>query len=300
MNELVGKPIDRVDGKLKVTGAATYSAEYYPKNMAYGVIVQSAIAKGRMRNIDTAFAEKAPGVINVLTYKNSMNLHFPSASDPGAGKYGEKDLLPLQSDRIFYGGQSIAIVIAQTFEQAEHAAGLVKVDYEKDNPVFDLDKNVDKAYKPSQGLGGQSVQEKRGDADAGFQSAAVKLEETYATPVYHHNAMEPHATIAEWSGDKLMIYDATQSVMGSKGLMVAMLGIPQENVKLVSLYIGGGFGSKGFSWPNTIMTVMAAKLVNRPVKLVLSRQQMFTTAGRRSQTIQKISLGANSDGTLTA
>src|SRR5471032_2241728 len=136
MSELVGKPIDRVDGRLKVTGAATYSAEYYPKNAAYGVVVQSAITKGRMKNLDTSIAQKAPGVINIMTYKNSMNLHFPQASDLGAGKYGEKDLLPLQSDRIFYGGQSIAIVIAETFEQAEHAATLIKVDYEKDKAIF--------------------------------------------------------------------------------------------------------------------------------------------------------------------
>jgi len=300
MSELVGKPIDRVDGKLKVTGAATYSAEYYPKNLAYGVIIQSAIAKGRMKNIDTSIAEKAPGIINVMTYKNSMNLHFPAAGDPGAGKYGEKDLLPLQSDRIFYGGQSIAIVIAETLEEAEHAATLVKVDYENDKPIFDLEKNLEKAYKPSSGLGGAPTQVKRGDANAAFQSAAVKHEETYTTPVYHHNAMEPHATTAEWQGEKLMIYDSTQSVMGSKGLMSAMLGVPPENVKLVSLYIGGGFGSKGFSWPNTVMTAMAAKLVNRPVKLCLSRQQMFTNAGRRTQTIQKISLGADNAGKLNA
>ena len=300
MSELVGKPIDRVDGRLKVTGAATYSAEYYPKNAAYGVVVQSAITKGRMKNLDTSIAQKPPGVINIMTYKNSMNLHFPQASDPGVGKYGEKDLLPLQSDRIFYGGQCIAIVIAETFEQAEHAANLIKVDYEKDKAVFDLNNSLDMAYKPSSGLGGAQTQVKRGEADAAFSSAAVKHEETYTTPVYHHNAMEPHATTAEWQGDKLMIYDSTQSVMGSKGLMAAMLGIPPEKVKVVSLYIGGGFGSKGFSWPNTVMTAMAAKLVNRPVKLCLTRQQMFTNAGRRTQTIQKVSLGADSTGKLNA
>jgi len=300
MSEVVGKPIDRVDGRLKVTGAATYSAEYYPKNFTYGVIVQSDIPRGRMKNIDTAAAEKSPGVVNVMTYKNSMNLHFPQSSDPGGGKYGEKDLLPLQSDRIFYGGQAIAVVIAETFEEAEHAATLVKVDYEKDKPIFDLEKNLDKAYKPASGLGGAETQVKRGDADAAMQSAPVKIEETYTTPVYHHNAMEPHATIAEWKGEELMFYDATQSVAGSKSLMASMLGVPAEKVRLVSLYIGGGFGSKGFSWPNTVLTAMAAKLANRPVKLVLSRQQMFTNAGRRTQTIQKVSLGTDSSGKLNA
>ncbi|MDB5030690.1 xanthine dehydrogenase family protein molybdopterin-binding subunit [Mucilaginibacter sp.] len=300
MNELVGKPLDRVDGRLKVTGAATYSAEYYPGNLAYGVIIESAIPKGRLKNLDTSVAEKAPGVLKIMTSQNSMSLHFPAGSDPGNGKYAEKDLLPLQSERIFYGGQAIAVVIAETFEQAEHAAMLIKADYDKDKPVFSLEKNIDQAYKPKQGLGGSEVQIKRGDADNALQSAAVTIEETYTTPVYHHNAMEPHATIAEWKGDELMMYDATQSVMGSKNLMANMLGVKPEKVRLISLYIGGGFGSKGFSWPNTVLTAMAAKLVGRPVKLVLSRQQMFTNAGRRTQTIQKISLGTDNAGKLNA
>jgi xanthine dehydrogenase YagR molybdenum-binding subunit len=298
MSELsVGKPIDRVDGRLKVTGKATYSHEYYPKNLAYGVIVQSAIVKGRMRDIDTRQAERSPGVVGVLTHKNSMNLHFPQGGD---GKFGEKDLLPLQSDRIFYGGQNIAVVIAETFEQAEHAATLVKVDYESDKGDIDIEKSKDKAYKPASGLGGSETQVKRGEAEMALQSAGVKIEETYTTPVYHHNAMEPHATTAVWNGDHLTVYDATQSVAGVKGLLVSMLGIPAEKVKVVSLYIGGGFGSKGFTWPNTFLAPMAAKLVNRPVKLALSRPQMFTTAGRRTQTIQKISLGADSSGKLNA
>jgi xanthine dehydrogenase YagR molybdenum-binding subunit len=298
--ELVGKPIDRVDGKLKVTGAATYSAEYYPNNLVYGVIVPSTIAKGRIKNINTTQAGRVKGVVNIMTSKNSMSLHFPQGGDPGAGKYGEKDLLPLQSERVFYDGQIIAIVIAETIEQAEQAAALVKVDYEVEEPVFDLEKNKDKSYKPASGLGGSPTQVSRGDAETAMQAAPVKIEQTYTTPVFHHNAMEPHASTAEWVGDKLMIYDATQSVAGSKALLASMLGILPEKVKLVSLYIGGGFGSKGFSWPNTVVTAMAAKLVNRPVKLALTRQQMFTTAGRRSQTIQKIGLGAYSSGKLIA
>lgn len=300
MNELTGKPIDRVDGRLKVTGAATYTAEFKPKNMAYGVAVQSTITKGRIRSIDTRVAENSPGVIKVMTYENAMSLHFPQSGNPGGGKFAEKDLLPLQSNHIFYDGQYVAIVIAETFEQAEHAATLVKVDYIKDTPLIDLQKNMSTSYKPASALGGGSAQVKRGDADAAMQSATVKIEETYTTPVYHHHAMEPHATTAEWQGDKLMIYDSTQSVSGTKGLMSGMLGVPADNVRVVSLYIGGGFGSKGFSWPNTVLAAMAAKLVNRPVKLVVNRQQMFTSNGRRSQTIQKISLGADAKGKISA
>jgi xanthine dehydrogenase YagR molybdenum-binding subunit len=301
MNEIVGKPIDRVDGKLKVTGGATYSAEYFPKNMVYGVLVVSTIPKGRIRNIDTSQAERVKGIVGIMTYKNSMSLHFPQGSDLGSsGKYAEKDLLPLQNDRIHYDGQVIAAVMAETFEEAEYAAKLVKVNYETESPIFDLKANVSKSYKPATGFGGSQLQLKRGDADAALQNAEVKMEQTYTTPVYHHNAMEPHATVAEWNGDQLMVYDATQAVAGVRGLLASMLGLLPEKVKVVALFIGGGFGSKGFTWPNPIVTAMAAKMVNRPVKLVLSRQQMFTTAGRRSQTIQKITLASNRSGKLTA
>jgi xanthine dehydrogenase YagR molybdenum-binding subunit len=300
MSQLTGKPIDRVDGRLKVTGTATYTAEFKPQNMAYGCAVQSTVTKGRIRNIDTRVAERSPGVIKVMTYENAMSLHFPSGSDPGAGKYGEKDLLPLQSNRIFYDGQYVAIVIAETFEQAEYAATLVKVDYDQETPDIDLQKNAAKAFKPASALGGGAAQVMRGETDAALQNARTKIEETYSTPVYHHHAMEPHATIAEWQGDQLMIYDATQSVAGTKSLMSAMLGVPPEKVRVVSLFIGGGFGSKGFSWPNTVLTAMAANLVKRPVKLVVNRQQMFSSNGRRAQTNQKISLGSDNSGKLSA
>ena len=298
--EITGKPIDRVDGRLKITGAATYSAEFNIPNLAYGVIITSTITKGHINQIDSTPAMKLPGVLNVLTYKNSLNLHFPQGSDPGSGKYAEKDLLPLQSDRIFYNGQAIAVVIAETFEIAEEAASLVKISYTTDEPAIHLEKNLGKAYVPKSGLGGQQLTQKRGDADAAMKIAETKLDETYTTPVYHHNAMEPHATIAQWNGDELMVYDSTQSVFGSRNLLANMLGVPQEKIRLVSLYIGGGFGSKGFSWPNTVITCMAAKFVNRPVKLVLSRQQMFSTAGRRTQTIQQIQLGSDAAGKLSA
>ena len=298
--EITGKPIDRVDGRLKITGAATYSAEFNIPNLAHGVVITSTITKGHINQIDSTVAMKLPGVINVLTYKNSLNLHFPQGSDPGSGKYAEKDLLPLQSDRIFYNGQAIAVVIAETFEIAEQAASLVKVSYTPEEPAIHLEKNLGKAYTPKSGLGGQQLKQKRGDADAAMKVAEIKLDATYTTPVYHHNAMEPHATTAIWNGDELMVYDSTQSVYGSRNLLSNMLGVPQEKIRLVSLYIGGGFGSKGFSWPNTVMTCMAAKLVDRPVKLVLSRQQMFSTAGRRTQTIQQIQLGSDAEGKLSA
>ena len=300
MNEIVGKPINRVDGKLKVTGGATYSAEFNVKNIVHGVAVLSTVSKGRIKNFNTATAEKAPGVIGILTYKNSMQLHSPSSSDPGGGRYAEKDLLPLQNDRIYYNGQMIAVVMAETLEQAEHASHLVKVEYMTEEPVINLEKNIGKAYKPDKAPTGAETQVSRGNAADALKTASLKIEQSYTTPVYHHNAMEPHATIALWQGDTVLFYDATQSVAGTKTLMSAMLGVPKDKVRVISYYIGGGFGSKGFSWPNTVVSAMCAKLVNRPVKLVLSRQQLFTTAGRRSQTIQKIGLGSDQSGKLSA
>ncbi|TSJ36380.1 xanthine dehydrogenase family protein molybdopterin-binding subunit [Mucilaginibacter corticis] len=300
MNELTGKPIDRVDGRLKVTGGATYAAEFPVKNVAYGVTVTSTITKGRIKNIDTGAAGKMPGVLGIMTSENCMQLHFPAGSDPGAGKYAEKDLLPLQNDRVFYGGQHIAVVVAETFEQAEHAAAMVKVEYAEQTPVVGFEKNALTAYKPASGLGGAETQVKRGDADAAMQTAAVKTDATYTTPVFSHNAMEPHASLAVWEGDQLTVYDATQSVMGVKALLSAMLGVPAEKVRVIAHYIGGGFGSKGFTWANPFLAAMAARQFNRPVKIALARQQVYSTAGRRTQTSQKIALGADRSGKLLA
>ena len=159
----VGQPVDRVDGRLKVTGGAKYSAEFKPRNLAYGVTVQSTVTKGHINSINLEKARKSPGVIDILTYKNAMQLHFPQSSSPGEGKYAEKDLLPLQSERILYDGQHIAVVIAETFEQAEHAASLLQVSYEKQPAIFNLEKHVSDAYKPAKGLGGSEIQFTRGD-----------------------------------------------------------------------------------------------------------------------------------------
>ena len=229
-----------------------------------------------------------------------MMLHFPQGSDPGSGKFAEKDLLPLQSDRIFYGGQNIAVVVAETLEQAEQAAAVIRVDYDAQPAVIGFENNFSAAYKPAAGLGGAELQTKRGDAETALNTASAKIDEIYTTPVYHHNAMEPHATIAEWKGDQLTVYDASQSVMGVKSLLSSMLGVPAAKVQVYSLFIGGGFGSKGFTWPNTFLAPMAAKQFNRPVKIALSRQQAFLVAGRRSQTSQKIALGADNSGKLSA
>jgi len=301
MNTIIGQPMDRVDGRLKVTGAATYSAEFNLKDLAYGVTVQSTIAKGRIHSIDSSAAEKLPGVLKIITHENALSLQPVGGSQsPGSGKLGEKDLLPLQGPAVYYDGQHIAIVVADSFETAEHAASLIRVEYEEEKPVFEIEQGIKDAYMPKQGLGGQSVQNTRGDAAAALGQAPVHIEAVYTTPVYHHNPMEPHATVAEWKDDELTIYDATQSVLGSRNAIARMLRLQPENVRLISLYLGGGFGCKGFTWAHSVMAPMAAKIVGRPVKIVLSRQQMFTCNGRRSRTIQQVALGAGNNGKLLA
>ena len=301
MAAITGQPIDRKDGRLKVTGTATYAAEFNIKNIAHGVTVQSIISRGHIDKIDSSAAEKIKGVLGIMTYKNAMALHQPGSNDPGSGKFSEKDLLPLQSERIFYNGQHIAVVIAESFEIAEYAASLLKISYNEEQPVIDLKHPEAKTYQPKQGSGGTDPNAVRGDAAKAMQDANVSIEETYRTPVYHHNPMEPHATAAEWNNDELTVWDSTQSVFGNRGAIAGMLGMPLEKVRVISPFIGGGFGSKGFMWANSILAPMAAKLVNRPVKIVLQRTgQMFSCAGRRSFTIQKIALATDTAGKFTA
>ncbi len=301
MNELIGKPVDRVDGPLKVTGKAKYSAEYDIPGLCYGVTVLSTISSGRISNIDASDAERSDGVIKVITYKNALKLNKPPSGGGGAQavKLGEKDLLPLQDDKIYYNGQYIAIVVADTFENAEHAASLIKVQYDEQKPFVEIEDNFLASYKPAESMG-RDIQFTRGDAKSAFATADIKIAETYTTPVFHHNPMEPHATTAVWDDGELTIYDSTQSVIGNRDAVAALIGMPKEKVHLISLFIGGGFGSKGFMWPNTVLAPMAAKIAGRPVKIVLDRQQMFTCNGRRSRTIQKIELGSAKDGTLVS
>ncbi|HEY8970118.1 MAG TPA: xanthine dehydrogenase family protein molybdopterin-binding subunit [Puia sp.] len=303
MSQLIGQPLDRVDGPLKVTGQAKYAAEFSYPGLVHAVTVQSTISNGRIRNMDLKRAENAPGVLAIMTWQNAPRLH--SIEQPAGGsnadvpKLGEKNLLPLQSDKIYYNGQHIAVVIANSFEQAEYAAGLIQVDYDEETPKWEIEQAKDEAYQPKDSLG-RKLQLSRGNTEEALSSAPVRLDQTYSTPVYHHNPMEPHATVAWWEDNSLTVYDATQNVMGSRDAVAMVLGIPKDNVRLLSPFIGGGFGCKGFVWHHTFLAPMAAMKVGRPVKLVLSRQQMFTSNGHRSRTIQTISLGADNDGKLTA
>jgi xanthine dehydrogenase YagR molybdenum-binding subunit len=301
MPSAIGQPLDRVDGRLKVTGRATYTADQNIPNLAHAVLATSAIAKGRITSIDTQAARRVPGVLAVLTCQDKPRL----AKDPtevSPSSPADRALQLLQDDRIVYSNQPIAVAIAETFEAALEAAALVKATYAEDTPSVRMEEGLSNAYTPPKvGGAGDPGKSHRGDFDGQFPQAPTRMEETYSTPFQTHNPLEPHSTIAVWEGaDKLTLYDTSQGIFGDRKRVAALVGIPPENVRVVSLFIGGGFGSKGPCWSHTMLCVLAARHVGRPVKLVLRRPQMFGPVGCRSATRQTISVGAQADGKLTA
>ena len=298
---IIGKPLDRVDARLKVTGAAKYAAEFTQTNTAYGFAVRSKIGNGTITAFDLSAAEKAGGVIKILTHENALrlkSLDAPEAKKTG-GMLGEQ-LLPLQDNKVNYFGQYIAFVVAETYEQARAAAELVEVSYAEQKPAIDLETELKKAVEPQKARG-ESVQINQGKAESIIQSSPVKIEQTYYTPTENHHPMEPHATIAIWqTADKLTVYDATQGVKGAQGTTAYYFGLKPENVQIISPFVGGGFGSKGSQWNHILLATMAAKAVNRPVKFALTRQMMTTNVGRRPETMQKVALASDKTGKLTA
>jgi xanthine dehydrogenase YagR molybdenum-binding subunit len=292
MTANIGAPLDRVDGRLKVTGAAKYSAEWPMPGVAYGFMVLSTIAKGRIRDIDLSRVGREPGIIAVMTSRNAPRL---ITTDEAAGN--DKAPMVLQSDEIVYDRQPVAVVLADTFERAQHAASLVAVRYDVERPQTTFAMGT--PYKP-QAVHGQDADHQRGDAVSALATAAVKVDNVYTTPQEHHNPMEPHATIARWDGDSLTVYDASQGVFGVRTRLAGMFAIPPENVRVIAKYIGGGFGGKGSAWPHVILTAMAAKMIGRPVKIALWRPQMWGSVGYRSPTVQRVALGADANGTLVS
>ena len=295
---VVGRPLDRVDGRLKVTGGARFAAEWPLENMAHAVLLSSTIANGRIKSFDTSAAEKAPGVLHVMTHENAPRLK-PVFTNPAEGDAAGRRV-PLQSPVVYYAGQYIAMVVAETLEQAKHAAELIRVTYDEQPPAADLDKERGKAYVPKQKVAGKPADSLRGDVDAGLRAADARVDETYRTPTEHHNPMEPHATIAAWDGDKITVYDATQYTYGVRHSVAMSFGIPEENVHVVCKFTGGAFGCKGTVWAHVPLAAAAARQVRRPVKLVTMRQQMFANMGHRAETEQHVTLGAKRDGHLTA
>jgi xanthine dehydrogenase YagR molybdenum-binding subunit len=287
---VIGEPLNRVDGRLKVTGGATYSAEYNLPNLSYAVLVSGTIASGTITAIDTKAAERAPGVLTVITHLNASQLSGYQAG--GVNANGKPTYRIFGSDKIVFNGQPIAMVVADTFERATYAASLVKATYQKDMHQTSLEDNMVNAISPSRGKDYQ-----RGIVDA-YKTAPVKIEETYMLPSEVHNPMELHNTTAFWDSDKVTIYTKSQGVKATQQSIMNAFKLTEDKVQVNSRFVGGAFGSALRTWPHEIATVMAAKKVNRPVKLLLTREQQFTMVGYRPKTIQKIGLGATADGQL--
>jgi xanthine dehydrogenase YagR molybdenum-binding subunit len=299
MPRYIGKEMSRVDGVAKVTGKAKYAAEFRAPNLAYGFIVNGSIAKGTIKSIDTSAAEKAAGVVRIFTHLNTPKFgpKPPVEEAPPRGNQPEPDksFRALQSDRIFFNAQPVALVVAETYEQARFAARLVKLTYNAEKHVTDTESVRESARIPP-----RAPDRRRGNPEEAMKSAAVKVEAEYRIPIEHHNPMEPHAAVAVWQGDKLTIFDKTQNVYGVREHLAASFGVPEENVNVVSPFVGGAFGSSLRPNYYPALTAMAARELKRPVKIVYTRTQMYTGHGYRPYTIQKVALGADQAGKLSA
>ncbi|MDP9077616.1 MAG: xanthine dehydrogenase family protein molybdopterin-binding subunit [Bacteroidota bacterium] len=296
MNDQLNKPssstgMSRIDGRLKVTGAARYSAEFTPAGMVYGVLVGSTITKGTIRSIDTKAAERAPGVLKVITHLNAPKIAGyqvePGKPEPAKGTYKL-----FYNNKVLFNGQPIAVVVADSFERALFAASLVKAQYTVDPHHTSMQDNA-AAFAP-----GGDGKTKRGTVDA-WKTAPFKLEQEYIIPSEVHSAMELHAIIAKWDAeDKLTVWTKTQGVQDTRDGIVGIFKLPKENVQVNSKFVGGAFGSALQVWPHEVAAILAAKVVKRPVKLLLGRADMFTSVGYRPYTWQKIGIGATADGKL--
>ena len=291
-SSVIGQPVTRIDGRLKVTGGAAYALEHPLQHVVHGVGVASTIGKGRIVRIDSTEAEKMPGVLAVLHHGNMAHLYRPAGALAEQSRPGESRP-PFEDENVYYYGQFVALVIAETFEQAQDAAAHVHVEYDAQRPLVRIEQ-APVPHKPP------PAQYARGDAAAAFQQAAVQLDATYITPVETHNPMEMHGTIAVWDKGKLTLYETTQGVVNHHNVAAQMLGMPLESIKIISPFVGSGFGDKLFPWPHSWLAALGARHVGRPVKVAVPRTLMFTTVGHRPRTQQRLRLGATPDGTLVA
>jgi xanthine dehydrogenase YagR molybdenum-binding subunit len=286
----IGAPLDRRDGPQKVTGTAPYAYEHRFDNPLYLFPVQSEVALGRVTRIDASAAKALPGVVAVLTHDNAPRLADTS----------DRELAVLQASDVAFRGQYVAATVAETLETARYAASLVRVSYDEQPHDVELRANRSDLYAPEIVNAGYPTDTEEGDFDRELTTAAVTLDKTYTTPMEHHNPMEPHTTVALWEAGDLTLYESTQGPHWVRGTLAGVLGLDQDRVRIIAPYVGGGFGSKTLH-ANTVLAAIAAQAVQgRPVKFALTRQQMFSGVGYRTPTIQRIRLGADHDGRLTA
>jgi xanthine dehydrogenase YagR molybdenum-binding subunit len=294
----IGRPVSRIDGPLKVAGAARFAAEYAPDGMAYAAVLFGTIPKGRIARLATTEAERAPGVVLVMTHHNMPRLK-PMPRFMDAAKAAGGDNLPvLQDDRIHWNGQPVAVVLADSQEQADHAKSLIRVEYEAEPAITGFAEARARDTSPGT-FQGEPLLVEVGDAPAALAAAAHKVDVTYTTPRHTHAAIEPHAATVLWEGDSLRVHDATQAVGHTAWSLATMFGIKEDQVHVSSPYVGGGFGSKTL-WQHQVLGAAASRLSGRPVRIALSREGVFRLVGGRSLTEQRVAIGANADGKFTA
>jgi xanthine dehydrogenase YagR molybdenum-binding subunit len=287
---IIGASVPRIDGPLKTTGLAQYAADFHFDRLAHAVPVQSTIASGTIRKLDVSVAEKMPGVLLVLHHGNIGRLYRTVPNDDNATNSEVRSAF--EDETIRHWGQFVAVVIAETFENATAAAAAVKVEY--DPAPANLRASLDEP------LPNRKSVSKRGDPDTAFASSPVKIDATYITPNEFHSPIEMHASVALWEGERVTLYETSQGVVNHRAVMAQVLGLPVENVRVVTRFLGSGFGGKLFPWPHTAMAAVAARMLGRPVKLSLTRRMMFSNVGYRPRTEQHIQLGATKEGKLLA
>ena len=288
---VIGSDTPRIDGPLKTTGVAQYAADYHFPGLVHAVAVSSTVAAGTIRSIDTTRAQSMPGVLLILHHDNTSDL-FRMAPGGHGGRTSESRP-PFEDKTIRYWGQYVALAVAETYEQALAAAAAVKVNYAPAS--IHVSTKLDDPQTDELPLHTES---KRGDVEAAFAAAPVKIDQTYITPAETHNPMEMHATVAIWEDPNFLLYETSQGVVNHQHVMAETLGVPRENVHVITRFLGSGFGGKLFPWPHSALAAAASRQLNRPVKLSVSRKQMFTSVGHRPRTQQRVKLGATPDGKL--
>src|SRR5947207_10016148 len=297
----IGRDTRRIDGPLKVTGKAQYASDFQFPGLLYGVPVEATIANGKVAKLDTAAAEKMPGV-RAIFHRENIGRIFRSVQGAGFEGISDERRPPFEDDLVRYYGQFVALAVADTFEAAKAAADAVHVTYEKKKPNVGTDLKADDEPEvvPTTVAPARREQSKRGDPGGAFDTAPIKLDQTYVTPTETHNPLELHATTAVWEDSKLTLYESTQSIFNTRSVLAQMFGLPQENVRVETKFVGSGFGSKLWPWTHCSLAAAAARQLGKPVKVVVSRKMMFQTVGHRPRTQQRLRLGATSEGKLVS
>src|SRR3989475_3833925 len=297
----IGRDTRRVDGPLKVTGRAQYASDFHFPGLLYGVPVEATVANGKVTRLDTAAAEKMPGV-RAIFHRENIGKIFRSVKGQGFEGISDERRPPFEDDLVRYYGQYVALAVADTFEAAKAAADAVRVFYSKEKPNVDTDLKADDEPDVVETTVAPTarLQSKRGDPEGTFASAPVKLDQTYITPTETHNPLELHATTAVWQDSQMTLYESTQSIFNTRNVLAQMFGLPEENVRIVAKFVGSGFGSKLWPWSHCPLAAAAARQLGKPVKVVVSRKMMFQAVGHRPRTQQRVRLGATPDGKLVS